>query len=118
MSKTKIKNELLNYMIDNYNNSTTIKTFCDNILIEVQKECAKNPSVYLSVGRDLNNEKRYITAKTKFPIKINKTKEYRVYVGTIDEFPNGSKDVNAKAVGKRKLIGRLNEIISCLDNKK
>lgn len=112
MSKIKIKNQLVNYMIENYNNSNDIKSFCDNVLFEIQKECAKNPKVYLSVNRDLNNEKRYITAITKFPIKINKVKEYRVYVGTLDNFPNGTKDVNAKNLAKRKIIERLDEVIN------
>jgi hypothetical protein len=112
MSKMKIKNELLNYMISNYENSTDIKTFCDNMLIEVQKEYIKNPKVYMSMNKDIRNEnRRYLTAKTAFPISINKVKEFRVYVGTIDEYPNGTKDVRGKIVGKRKLIERLSTII-------
>ena len=113
MSKMKIKNELLNYMINNYNNSVEIKSFCDNMLVEVQKEFIKDPSVYLSMNKDTRNEnRRYLTAKTLFPIGVNKVKEIRVYVGTIDDYPNGTKDIKGKFVGKRKLIEKLNEIIN------
>ena len=113
MSKMKIKNELLNYMINNYNNSTDIKTFCDNMLIEVQKEYIKNPKVYLSMNKDVRQEnRRYLTAKTFYPITINKVKEIRVYVGTSDEYPNGTKDTKGKMVGKRKLIEKLLTMIN------
>lgn len=113
MSKMKIKNELLNYMFNNYNNSVEIKNFCDSMLVEVQKEFIKNPSVYLSMNKDTRNEnRRYLTAKTLFPIGVNKVKELRVYVGTIDEYPNGSKDEQGKIVGKRKLIEKLNELLN------
>jgi len=113
MSKMKIKNELLRYMINNYNNSTDIKTFCDNMLIEVQKEYIKNPKVYLSINKDNRNEtKRYITAKTTFPVSIDNMKEIRVYVGTIDDYPNGIKDLKGIIEGKRKIIERLNKILN------
>ena len=108
----KIKNELLNYMINNYNNSVEIKTFCDTMLAEVQKKFIRNPSVYLSMNKDTRNEnRRYLTAKTLFPVGINKVKEIRIYVGTIDEYPNGTKDEQGKIVAKRKLIERLAEIL-------
>jgi hypothetical protein len=28
-------------------------------------------------------------------------KEYRYYIGTLNDFPKGSKDANAKAIGKK-----------------
>ena len=112
--KTKIKSEILKYMVDNYNKSNGIKKFCDKLLIDVQKEFVKDPPVYMTILKDTRSdveERYYLTAKTMFPVGINKTKEIRLYVGTLEEFPNGTKDVRGKIVGKRKLIERLSTMV-------
>jgi hypothetical protein len=94
-----IKREMINFMLENYDKSFEIKDFCNNILREVQKKHLGNPSVYLSILTQ--NGHKYITAKTLFPIEINKFKEHRYYVGTLKEFPNGTKDERAKIYAKR-----------------
>ena len=112
MSKMKIKNGLLNHLIKNYNNSTEIKTLCDNLLREVQKECIENPTTYLTITSRQNRNGRYeyLTATTRYPISIDKVKDVRIYVGTIDRYPNGSKDVQGKIDGKRIMRKKLSEM--------
>ncbi len=94
-----IKREMINFMLDNYDKSFEVKEFCDKVLKEVQKEHLHNPSVYLAVLTQ--DGRKYLTAKTLFPIAVNKFKEHRYYVGTLNEFPNGTKDERAKIYAKR-----------------
>lgn len=113
--KTKIKSEVLNFIDNNYNKSLDIKKFCDNLLVEIQKEFIVDPPMYMTLLEDKRSDvevKYTLTAKTHFPIGINKTKEIRIYVGRIDEFPKGTKDERGKVIGKMKLIERLKREIN------
>lgn len=103
-----IKREMINFMLENYDKSINIKEFCDKVLRETQLEYLKNPSVYLSTLTDKNGN-RYLTAKTLFPVAVDKFKEHRYYVGTIKEYPNGVKDERGKMMGKKILKQKLNE---------
>lgn len=85
-----------------------MKEFCDKVLRETQLEYLKNPSVYLTTLTDKNGN-RYLTAKTLFPVAVDKFKEHRYYVGTIKEYPNGVKDERGKMMGKKILKQKLNE---------
>ena len=109
----KIKNGLLNHLIKNYNNSTEIKTLCDNMLREVQKECIENPTTYLTINNIIRKKDKkryqYLTATTRYPFSIDNVKEVRIYVGTIDRYPNGIKDVQGKIDGKRIMRKKLSE---------
>jgi hypothetical protein len=97
-----VKREMLKFMLDNYNKSIEIKNVCDNALREAQKEHLENPSVYMSVMKRADNPNlKYVTAKTLFPVAINKFKEYRYYVGTLSDFPLGAKDKRAKLLGEQ-----------------
>ena len=111
MSK-KIKNELIAYMIDNYDKSSDIKEICDKLVLSIQKDIAKNPSVYVSKYRDIKTGKVYLSGKAFFPIAINKQKEIKVYVGAIDEFIDGTKNINAKAIATKKVIKRMEQLIN------
>lgn len=102
-----IKREMINFMLENYDKSLEIKQFCDKVLLDVQKEYLKNPSVYLAVLNQDGN--KYVTAKTLFPIAINKFKEHRYYVGTLKEYPKGAKDERAKMIGEKILKQKLVE---------
>ena len=99
---------MINFMLDNYDKSNDIKQFCDKVLRETQIEYLKNPSVYLAILKDESGN-RYLTAKTLFPVAVNKFKEHRYYVGTIKEYPNGAKDERGKMMGKKILKQKLNE---------
>ena len=106
----KLKRELINYMLENYDKSIEIKEFCDKILQEQQIEFIKNPSVYIAVlKRQDNPSLKYVTAKTLFPIGINKFREYRYYVGTLNDFPAGAKDKRAKLLGEKIVKEKLAE---------
>ena len=48
-------------------------------------------------------------SKTLFPIGINKFREYRYYVGTIADFPEGAKDKRAKLLGEQIIKEKLAE---------
>jgi hypothetical protein len=95
----RLKREMINFMLDNYDKSFEVKEFCDKVLKVVQKEHLHNPSVYLAVLTQ--DGRKYLTAKTLFPIAVNKFKEHRYYVGTLKDFPNGAKDERAKIYAKR-----------------
>jgi hypothetical protein len=108
--KNKIKVDVLNFMVENYDRSIEIKEFCDKVLIDTQNEFIKNPPIYMTLLKDTRSDieiKYSLTAKTFFPISINKTKEIRIYVGRLDEYPNGTKDVRGKVLGRKLMIERL-----------
>lgn len=111
MSKSQIKNEIVTYMLDNYNKSTDIKTFCDKLILSIQKDIIKNPIVYVSKYKDIKTGKEYLKAKAFLPISIDKQKELIVYVGALKDFPNGTRDESAKLIAKRKVIKRIEKLI-------
>ena len=108
--KTNITRQLVQYMLDNRDKSIEIKEFANNLLLETQRDHISDPGVYLCVGTRLGYpERKYLWAKTKFPVELNKYKWIRVYIGTLTEYPLGSKDKSAKILGKQLLIEKLKE---------
>ncbi len=111
----KIKREMINFMLENYDKSFEIKYFCDKLLREAQIEFIKKPSVYLAVlKRPDNPNLKYVTAKTLFPVAINKFKEYRYYIGTLEDFPKGAKDNRAKLLGEKIIKEKLSKKYNCI----
>jgi hypothetical protein len=111
MANKLIKEKLLTYMIDNYNTSIDIKTFCDKLLFSIQKDMVNNTIVYVAKYKDKKTDKTYLTGKAFFPVGIDKLKEIKVYVGAIDDFPNGTRDESAKLIAKRKISKKMRELI-------
>jgi len=111
MANKLIKEKLLTYMFDNYNTSIDIKTFCDKLLSSIQKDMVSNTIVYVAKYKDKKTDKTYLTGKAFYPGSIDKLKEIKVYVGAIDDFPNGTRDENAKIIAKRKIAKRIEKII-------
>jgi hypothetical protein len=105
--KSEITKELMECLINNYTTNNDIKTFCDEVIKKKQNEIMLNPKVYIAKTKDPKTDIYYLNCKLFLPIGINKTKEVKVYIGKMSDYPNGCQDVNAKKVGVEKMKEKL-----------
>jgi hypothetical protein len=101
--KKQIKEKLLNHIIDNYNKSSEIKNFCDNVISSIQKDAINNPTVYLAKTKDIKTGNYYLVGKTYLPLSVSEIKEIKIYVGKLKDFPKGTKDESGMLIAKRKI---------------
>lgn len=98
---------LLKLINENYHKSTDIKNIVDEVLKEQQKDFFNDPPIYLSRQIDVKRpDNVYITAKTSYPIGLNKTKDFRVCVGRVEMFENID-EVEIRKIAKIKILNKL-----------
>jgi hypothetical protein len=109
--KQDITNEIYQFMNDNYNTIDEVKKFCDEVVRKKQHEMLSNPKVYVAKTKDPKTNIYYLNCKLFFPIGISKTKEVKVYIGKLSDFPKGCNDTSAKRIGKEKMRKKLSEMV-------
>lgn len=107
-----IKDELINFLIDTCKTNEEIKKHCDDIIRKKQHEMMLNPKVYIAKTKDPKTDLYYLNCKIFLPIGINKTKEVKVYIGKMSDYPNGCNDVNAKRIGEQKMREKLKKMLT------
>lgn len=103
-----LKKIILKKLDENYGKDLTITKLCDDIVLEEQKQMIKNPKIYMSATKNWHKKEQvFLMAKCNFPIGVNKTKEIRVYLGRIEQYPNGIKDTFGMLSAKRKILKKI-----------
>lgn len=106
-----IKDELINFLIEVSKTNDEIKKHCDDIIKKKQHEMMLNPKVYIAKTKDPKTDLYYLNCKLFLPIGINKTKEVKVYIGKMSDFPKGTNDPIAKKLGTQKMREKLKEMV-------
>jgi hypothetical protein len=108
----KINSDLVKYLIEKSKTNDEIKKHCDEFIKKKQHEMMLNPKVYVAKTKDPKTDLYYLNCKLFLPIDIDKTKEVKVYIGKMLDFPNGCNDVNAKRIGEQKMREKLKKILT------
>lgn len=79
--------------------------------IEYRKsQIIDNPTVYISKYTNKDG-KTYLTARTSIPHTPTSNIGFKVYVGRIEDFKDGTRDARAKLIGKEKMRKRLKSFV-------
>ena len=109
--KNIIKEELINLLIESCKTDVELKKRCDEIIREKQIKIMLNPKVYVAKTKDVKNDRYYLNCKLFLPIGINQSKELKVYIGKLSDFPNGTKDVDAYKLGQDMMRKRIKQYL-------
>lgn len=104
--KKEIKEEVMRYLVKHQATDKHLEEICNTVLDKVRKDMIKNPKPYLTKTTDKHGNS-YLHAKVFWPTSLLETKELKIHVGKMTDFPDGAKDRRAYEESKRIMKERL-----------
>lgn len=108
---TKIKNDLIDFLIEKSKTSDEVKKYCDEFVKKKQHELMLNPKINILKTIKESSGKHYLNVRLFLPISLNETKDLRGYIGPMDNFPNGTKDKRAIKIGEDIMRKKIKQFI-------